>query len=357
MVMDAQKVEALNSDINKILVIQTAFPGDAILTLPMIQQLKIKHSNSAIDVLCIPSTKIIFEASPYVESAIEFDKKGKHKSVFAFLKFAQELKKGNYDAVYSPHRSLRSALLTLQLNVKQTYGFDNSALKFAYSNVVKYNLSDHEVKRNLSLLDETFEDEKWKILPELVSSESIKIKIDEFIKSSIKTEKIIAVAPSSVWKTKMYPLEYYNKIIKHLINSGYVVLLIGGKDDYQVCEELKSKFSESVFNLTGIFLLTETVELLKHVRLLISNDSAPTHLAMCADIPVLTIYCSTVPGFGFYPYNKKSEIISFEELNCKPCGIHGYNKCPISSFDCGYNLKPDIVIEKINKMISDETKS
>ena len=56
----------------------------------------------------------------------------------------------------------------------------------------------------------------------------------------------------------------------------------------------------------------------------------------CVQIyPVLTIYCSTVPEFGFYPYNKKSSYISFNDLNCKPCGIHGYEKCPIKSFDCG----------------------
>ncbi len=71
-------MEALNYHTEKILVIQTAFPGDAILTLPMIQQLKKKNGNVLIDVICIPSTKIIFEASPYINSVIEFDKKGKH---------------------------------------------------------------------------------------------------------------------------------------------------------------------------------------------------------------------------------------------------------------------------------------
>jgi len=43
-----------------ILVIQTAFLGDAILTLPMIQELKKKNSESKLDVLAIPSTEIIF---------------------------------------------------------------------------------------------------------------------------------------------------------------------------------------------------------------------------------------------------------------------------------------------------------
>lgn len=92
----------------------------------------------------------------------------------------------------------------------------------------------------------------------------------------------------------------------------------------------------------------------KHVKLLISNDSAPTHLGMCADIPVLTIFCSTVPGFGFYPYNEQSKTISFSNLDCKPCGIHGYRKCPIETFDCGYKLLPEMVIEKIKKQLTSD---
>jgi heptosyltransferase-2 len=74
---------------------------------------------------------------------------------------------------------------------------------------------------------------------------------------------------------------------------------------------------------------------------------------MCADIPVLMLYCSTVPDFGFYPYNKKSYFLSFDELFCKPCGIHGYIKCPLNTFDCGYKLKPEIVISKMKEMIND----
>jgi heptosyltransferase-2 len=344
-------VEALNHRVKKILIIQTAFPGDAILTLPMIQQLKKRNGNVLIDVICIPSTKIIFEASPYINSVIELDKKGMHKSLFALYKFSRQLRKNNYDAVYSPHRSLRSALITLELNVKETYSFDNSALKFAYRHIVKYNLSDHEVKRNLSLIGENYVDGEWKILPAISVSEEIKSKIDNFIKNEIKTEKIIAVAPGSVWQTKVYPAEHYKEVINYLTEEDNTIILIGGEADKDLCEQIKSTSDGNVFNLSGNFSFIETVELLMHVKLLISNDSAPTHLGMCADIPVLTIYCSTIPGFGFYPYNKQSEFISFNDLDCKPCGIHGYRQCPIETFDCGYKLQPDRVIEKIKKIL------
>ena len=113
----------------RILVIQTAFLGDAILTLPMIQKLKEFFPDALIDVVCIPSTKEIFDHSAYVNSSIVLNKRKEHKSIFNLSRFAKELKKNNYSKIYSPHRSFRTSLLVAMLKVKDTYGFDNSSFK------------------------------------------------------------------------------------------------------------------------------------------------------------------------------------------------------------------------------------
>jgi heptosyltransferase-2 len=137
----------------KILLIQTAFPGDAILTLPLIQELKKKKPEYLIDVLCIPLTAEIFSASPNVNSVIPFDKKDKQKSLLAFIRFMKHLRLNNYEIVYSPHRSLRSAIISMNLSAKETYGFENSSLKFAFRHTVKYDPAAHEVKRNLEFIE------------------------------------------------------------------------------------------------------------------------------------------------------------------------------------------------------------
>ena len=335
----------------KILVIQTAFPGDAILTLPFIQELKKQKPFYAIDVLCIPSTEEIFKASPVIDSVIPVDKKGKHKSLFSILRFVKELKSKNYEIVYSPHRSLRSALIVLSLSPKFSYGFENSNLKFAYKKCVEYIPTAHEVRRNLEFLGGDFEDEKWRILPEILISDECKSKVSSYLDEK-SISKFIAIAPGTVWATKKYPVEKFRQIIEHFINLQYQIILIGGNEDRIICGELQVGFENSVHITAGGFSFIETIELLKKTILLICNDSAPTHLGMCADIPILTIYCSTIPEFGFYPYNKKSDYISFDELNCKPCGIHGFNHCPVENFDCAKLLDANLVIEKAEKLIS-----
>lgn len=339
-------------EVKKILVIQTAFPGDAILTLPFIQELKKRKSQFLIDVLCIPTTVEIFNASPFVNSIISFDKKGKQKSFFSFLKFIRELKLNSYEIVYSPHRSMRSALIALNIGAKESYGFDNSSLMFAFKDTIKYDPSSHEVKRNLAFIAEDYSNDTWRIIPELKISDEARIKSVEFLKSN-SIDKFIAIAPGTIWETKKYPIDYFRSVIEYFVDRKFQIVLIGGKQDAILCHTLQQGLAQSVFVTAGNFSVIESIELLRSASLLICNDSAPTHLGVCAEIPVLTIYCSTIPQFGFYPYNLKSDFISYDKLNCKPCGIHGFRNCPIDSFDCAKLLTPDMVIEKAKKLISD----
>jgi len=336
-----------------ILVIQTAFLGDAILTLPMIQELKKKNSESKLDVLAIPSTEIIFSSSSYVDNVIVIDKREKHKSIKRLNNFIKELREKSYSIIYSPHRSFRSAYITIKLGVRETYGFDNSSFKYAYKNIVKYKQTDHEVQRNLELIGEDTKDKSWKISPEIIIAETEKEKVTDVLSTNKIDTEFIAVAPGSVWETKRYPKEYYSEVIKSLIAKNEKVVLIGGENDKLLCDEIAFNTNDKVKNLAGEFSVTETIQLLGSAKLLITNDSAPTHMGMCADIPVLTIYCSTAPGFGFYPYNNKSRYLSYDKLDCKPCGIHGYKECPVKSFDCGYKLIPEDILKEVEKMLGE----
>ena len=337
----------------KILVIQTAFLGDAILTLPMIQVLSKTYNDSEIHVVCIPSTEEIFSASPSVKKTIILDKRNKQKSIFSLVRFAKNLKEENYSRIYSPHRSLRTALLVMFTGIRETFGFDISSFCHVYKNLIEYKTDHHEVQRNLDLIQYNYSNDDWKILPEIKIHNEEKNKIDDYINYIGINNGYICIAPGSVWNTKIYPVEYFEEIIKYIIKSlSLNVILIGGTKDELLCSGIAEKFSGNVFSAAGKFSIIESIEILKRAELLITNDSAPTHLAMCADIPVLTLYCSTVADFGFYPYNNFSSFLSYDDLFCKPCGIHGYEKCPVNTFACGYNLRSDVVIRKIEEILN-----
>jgi heptosyltransferase-2 len=208
------------------------------------------------------------------------------------------------------------------------------------------------VQRNLHLIGYEYSGENWRILPEVNVNQEAKEKIKCLLMERGVETNFAVMAPGSIWNTKRYPLEYYEAVISYL-HLKYPVILLGGTEDTELCQALARKFDD-VISYAGSLNLLESIELLKRAAILISNDSAPAHLGMCADIPVLMIYCSTVSRFGFYPYNSRSSCLSYDDLPCKPCGIHGFDKCPIGTFACGYGLKPEMVISKIEKMLNYE---
>jgi heptosyltransferase-2 len=65
----------------------------------------------------------------------------------------------------------------------------------------------------------------------------------------------------------------------------------------------------------------------------------------------VTIYGSTIPEFGFYPYRENDKVVQIENLYCKPCGIHGYRKCPEKHFKCMIVLKPEIVYGAVRDVL------
>jgi len=342
-------MEILNQ--KKIVVIQTAFLGDAVLTLPMLEVLAEKNPAAQIDVVTIPKNAEIFSASPFVNEVIIYDKRLSHRGMKALWFFAKELSKKKYGVIIAPHRSLRTSLLVLFSGIKESVGFSNSSFSLVYKHLVEYKYHQQETARNISLVSDESDGKYSELLPKVNFSEIVKTKVDDFLSSIDQTKKIIAISPGSVWLTKRYPKEHFITLSRALIDRNYLILLIGSEAEFSLNEEIKKPQNDNCINVAGKFSVLETVYLLTKCSLLVTNDSAPTHFGMAANIHVVTVYCSTVPDFGFSPYNGKSSIVSLSGLPCKPCGIHGYEACPLVHYDCGQKLLPEQVLNEIESLL------
>ncbi len=225
----------------KYLIIQTAFIGDAILTLPMIQKLKELNPESWIDVIAIPSTAVIFNLSPAVNQVHVFDKRGKHKNLFRLYKFGKFIQQNNYSRIYAPHRSLRTSLLVLLSGVRETFGFNVNSLPHVYKYLAEYEKASHEVERNLRLIRFPVEENDWKILPKVnIPLEDVS-RADNYLRDFREKQRFAAVAPGSVWNTKIYPPEYMEEIIRFLSGEYDQVFIIGGESDKEICSSFADK--------------------------------------------------------------------------------------------------------------------
>ena len=320
----------------KILVIQTAFIGDVILTLPMIHVLKWNVQGSEVDVMCIPSAENIFKNNPDINKLILFDKKGTDKGIRGFRRILGEIK-NKYDIIIAPHRSLRTALLVKFSGCKETISFDRSSYNKVYTHKVAYQDNAHEIVRNLSLLAPLGIERKEIIRPELYLSISEREAVERYLESQRieDYEKFITIAPGSVWFTKAFPEKKFIKMLDFLASVDMKIIFVGGTMDAGLSGILKvGSKNFNLYNAAGRLTILQSAELIRRSSVLVTNDSAPLHIANAVGTKVIALFGATIPEFGFYPIGKDDVIFETKGLKCRPCGIHGGNKCPIETFVC-----------------------
>lgn len=337
---------------SRFLILQTAFYGDVILTLPVVRLLKDKFPDSKIDFICIPDTSEILRSNPLINEVIVYDKR--NSGIIGFCELIKYLRSRKYDAVISPHRSFRSAFICKLSSAKESITFNKSSLSFLYSHRVKYESSKHEIQRNISLLKPLGIEESEIIRPEIFISQMDVRKIDcmfygKFIKEG---EKIMVIAPGTVWFTKRFPENKFIKICDFFASNGLRIFLIGGKKDKTISDFIvNNSRNKNMINVTGTLTITESAELIRRASLLITNDSAPLHIANAVGTDVIAIFGATVPAFGFYPYGKNDFVFETGGLKCRPCSIHGGNKCPVNTFECMNALNEKDIYDKIKEYL------
>jgi ADP-heptose:LPS heptosyltransferase len=315
-----------------ILIIQTAFIGDAILASSVLEKLHAFFPEAKISILVRKGNESLYNEHPFLAQTLVWNKQeGKYKSLFRLLKV---IRQKQFDTVINLHRFASSGFLTAFSKARYTSGYDKNPFSFLFDNKSKHKIGDgrHEIDRYNDLIESITD--KTIAKPKLYPTFKQFSKIEPYV-----SQAFVCMAPSSVWYTKQLPtdkwIELCNSTPKEII-----IYLLGAPADKELCQEIKSKSSHSNIKiLAGELALLESCELMKHAKMNYVNDSGPLHLASAGNSPTTAFFCSTIPEYGFYPLSYNSQVIEVKNLDCKPCGLHGYKSCPKNNFRCGNEIK------------------
>jgi len=170
-----------------------------------------------------------------------------------------------------------------------------------------------------------------------------------------KLQKKVGIAPGSVWATKRWTVSGFKELVSLLENKGIKIFLIGGPGDVDKCKEISSENSEI---LAGKLSLSESSCLISKLDCMITNDSSPLHMSAAVNTTVVSIFCATVPEFGYTPWMVDHEIVEVKDLECRPCARHGGNTCPTGTNFCQKNITSSQVFDAcVNLLEKESTRS
>jgi ADP-heptose:LPS heptosyltransferase len=112
-----------------------------------------------------------------------------------------------------------------------------------------------------------------------------------------------------------------------------------------------------VYNACGKFNLSESADLVKRAKVIVTNDTGLMHIAAAFQKPIISLWGNTTPALGMFPYYgynnlnlnvaPLSYIAEVRDLNCRPCSKIGYTQCPKQHFKCMENIDITAIVKQV----------
>lgn len=307
----------------KILIIRFSSIGDIVLTTPVIRCLKQQLENVEIHYLTKKAFSGLLEENPNVSRVHVLDDN--------FSSLMRKLKKEEFDVIIDLHHNIRSLRVKLGLS-KPNFSFKKlNVQKWLLVNYKLNFLPDHHiVDRYMETVRQMGVSNDSKGLDFFIPA---KDHVDISTLPSMHQQGYIGFVIGAKHATKRLPVEKMIAICKTIDEQ---IVLLGGKEDEETAEIIRKSIGEKIYNACGKYNLNQSASLVKQAKRIISHDTGLMHIAAAFKKDIISVWGSTVPEFGMYPYHagEGSKIAEVKDLSCRPCSKIGYRRCPKKHFNC-----------------------
>lgn len=308
----------------KILVVRFSSIGDIVLTTPILRCIKQQLKDVELHYVTKYSFLSVIENNIYVDKV--FAIKDSLKDVIP------QLKKENYDYVIDLHHNVRTLRLKTALG-KKSFSFNKlNWEKFLIVNFKKNKLPNlHIVDRYFETLQSLGVKNDGNGLDYYIN-EKDEIDIPSTLPTLFHEDYNVLVVGGSYF-TKQIPI---NKLKEICTKSSLPLILLGGKEDAAIAEQVYQFHKNKTINLCGKLNLNQSASIIQQANKVITSDTGLMHIAAAYKKDIISLWGNTIPEFGMGPYlaGKNSQILEVKGLSCRPCSKLGYKKCPKGHFKC-----------------------
>lgn len=333
---------------------QTAFLGDAVLTLPLLANLKAAWPDARLHFFVRRGLGALFAAQPELAGAREVDKRGALKSLAASLRYGRALAREGFDLWVSAHGSLRSALVARAVAAPRRVGYDAPFWnRLAYTDTVSRKFGElDEIERLHRLLVPLG-------LPVVTDWPELAIAPEAAERAAALLaglpRPLIGLHPGSVWPTKRWPAAHFGRLADLALDAGLSVVLFAGPGEEATAAEVllacRGAGSARLRDLSGRLNLPGLAAAITGLDCYVTNDSGPMHIAWARRVPVVALFGPTVRTHGFFPRGEHSRVLELP-LPCRPCGLHGGRACALGHHRCLLDLRPEAAMDAVSELLA-----
>lgn len=319
----------------RILIIRFSALGDVAMLVPVVRALAVAYPDWEITVLSRKQTAPLFEGLADNVRFFGADLRGRHSGTSGLNTLLQDIDYKQFDYIADMHDVLRSKYL------RRRFRFAGKRVAtICKGRISKWWLTrTHCVGKTLPTTVERY----CKVLRQLGFTLSLlPIEPTDALRNGI------GIAPFAAHQGKIYPLNRMEEVVHLLSEQGEQIYLFGaGEKEKAIMQEWAERY-KGVESLAGRYTMAEEIERMRHLRLMLTMDSANMHLASIAGTRVLSIWGATHPAAGFLGYGQSINDCIQRELPCRPCSVYGNKPCRYGDYRC-MDIAPAEIVKRINQ--------
>lgn len=346
------------TDIQRIVVRGTNWVGDAVMTVPALRELRRLFPDAHLTLATRSWAQELFADADFIDYLLVNDRRG----LGAVRAQVHEWKNRKFDLAVLFQNAFEAALIPALARVPFRIGYATEHRGFLLTHSLHlppWRSAKHEVFYYLNIvaaLESLIKGgqrspDDYQPQPHLEISEGRRAGAVNFlVRHGVDGErKLIALCPGSInSRAKRWPAESFAVLADLLIERDAHVLLIGSPEELDVSLEVAGRMRHEPVMLTGKTNLSQAIEVLDTVDLLITNDTGPAHIAAALGRPTLVIFGPTNP-LTTRPFSSKSEIVRHPP-ECAPCMLRD---CPIDH-RCMTAISPAEVFARAQVMLDSQ---
>jgi len=286
---------------------------------PALSALRKGFPKAYISLLITPRVREVFDGNPDVDEIIIYDEKGKEKTLTGKFRFIQSLRNRYFDlGIVMQPRSYQAALLVYLSGIPDRIGYSHSLRNLLLTKRLDFPKKPiHDIDMFLNIVLSLVETpgRKEPYLPFSLRDDDW---ADGFLrKSGVKPgELLIGVNPGAFKQSKRWPESRYAQLCDILIREFRAkVIIFQGPDDDEIVRRVSTLMAEkAIIARTG---LKELAAVCRRCRLLVGNDTGPTHVAAASGTPVISLFGPADPVRS-HPWGRENVVIK-KDLPCSPC--------------------------------------